>query len=189
MKKILFLGLFPFILYPCFSQQLNDIELVGQKISLIKNSYDENKLLINSIKMIEILDIMNNIFNESSNYRFTNVMSHGTDKFRVFNNKDLIAELTLVMDFQLNGYNRMEYIYVTALVYQNKNVSDIKISAVNKSSDNICFSFDYQDLDNKIMYVYEYYTNQYEMFVIHEFALLDAPSYPLIKKTIIYKRS
>ena len=189
MNKIMFFLLFVFLLHPCFSQQLNDTELVRQKISLLMDSYNKNKSIINSQKLIEILDIMNNIFNKSYNYRFMNVTSHGNEILRVFHNTEVIADLFLDNNFRLNNFDIMRYVYLTGTLFQNKRVINVKITAINETSENICFSFNYTDIDNGIVYVYEYYTNQYEMLIISECELLDAPSYPLIKRITIYNRS
>ena len=105
---------------------------------------------------------------------------------RIFNNNNLIADIFFYFDFVLNNFNVLEYVYIKGNIFNN-NIHTIEITSDDNIEKNIRFYFTYVDFDNNYLYANEYFTYGYEMFIIYKCEHNDAPSLPLIEKTIKYR--
>jgi hypothetical protein len=187
---IIFTWIIFFALNICFAQENNyteNIEILKAKLSIIIELYNNDKPSINSQEFEGILIFLHGIFDEENNFKFD--IKDDFKTLRIFDKTNLIAELFLYFDFILNNFNVKEYTYIKGNLFIDGNIHTIQImdDPNNIENHSLVFSFTSADLTNKLYYLNTYYTNGYEMFVTFTFDMIDAPSYPLLRKSIIYR--
>jgi hypothetical protein len=186
--KVPFVGILFLFIVSCSSPNLKNLklEILKQEISLIIESHQKDRDIIDSQPLEDVLAVLKSIFIDENNYEF----AFGPDdpyKFEVLNNNKLLAEITLGIEMHLSSNKTT--VLVFGRLYDDMFNQYIKIkpddNAENLDEPNISFTHMYRNTDE---YYYEntYYTNGNIAYSVNKYELID-PTHPLVENYIIHR--